>query len=154
MAETETPKTPDYAAQIAALTASQTAQAAELAAMKAEKDISAVVTQGIADRKITPALLETCKTVASAGGLGALKALVASLPASAPDGGSVTDDEKSVPTNEARHPSDHIGGSLHAFNKEGNPTHQAAIAHMERAEKAGHPATYREALSAVTRKIA
>lgn len=148
MAETETPKTPDYAAQIAALTTANEATAKELTEMKR----SDVIAKGVADRKLTPALVKA----AAAMPYDTLVAWIADLPVSAPAGGSVTEPKADapIPAAGAPHPSDFVGQHLEAYEKETAGTHQAAITYMTRSEKAGHKVSYTEAVLATTRKTA
>jgi hypothetical protein len=97
----------EVAAASAVASADITKLRAEFDTFKMSKDIDATLAQGVADRRITPGLLETAKTVAQHGGLDGLKAFVASLPVSAPDGGSV--DRKTKTGTEA-------SGSRHRYD--------------------------------------
>ncbi len=140
----------------AATVADITAIRAELSALTASKTIDAALAQGVADRKITPGLLETAKTVAKHGGSEGLKSFIDSLPASAPAGGSIAEKaiEKRAGIPDAPNMADHVGGSLHAFKAENGPVHQLAVAYIDKAEIAGRHPSYREAVVAVTRKTA
>lgn len=136
---------PDYGPKINALES-------QLQSMKAEKQIDAMIAD--ADpRKLTPGLVPTARTIAEHGGVDALKGFLASLPTSAPDGGSVQDSEK--PEDAApRNTADYVGGSLRAYDQTNVPAHQKAVAYKDKAEASGKKVTYREALIAVTRKNA
>jgi signal peptide peptidase SppA len=146
MAETPEPKVETPAPTVADTTvADLSAIRAELAGMKH----AAAITQGVADRKLTPALVKAAHGMP----YDTLVAWIADLPVSAPAGGSVTTTTTvTTPEPAAGHPADHVGGFLHAYTKETGPAHAAAIAYMDRSERAGRKASYREAVVAVSRR--
>jgi signal peptide peptidase SppA len=148
---------PDYSKDITDLKSRFAAQDTELAKVRAAHDAldaSMKIDAMIADadpRKLTPGLVPTARTIAEHGGVDALKGFLASLPTSAPDGGSVQDSEKpedATPRNAA----DYVGGSLRAYDQTNVSAHQKAIAFKDKAEASGKKISYRDALIAVTRK--
>lgn len=146
--------TVDYSADIAKLTTELAALSAEAASLRAAKTTENLLDQARAERKLTPALVETAKTIAKHGGVDALKDFLSALPVSAPAAGSVSvpkvGEPSGIPT--ARHESDHVGVALHAYKSETAGTHQSAIEYMEKANAAGRKINYFDAVVAVTRR--
>jgi hypothetical protein len=102
-----------------------------------------------AERKLTPAMTAVAESLA----VEPLKAFLAALPASAPEGGSVSE-PKSVPAGQPtpRHVSDHVGVALHAYRSDTAPAHMAAVEYLEKADASGKKISYYDAIVAVTRK--
>lgn len=146
-------------ASIADLKAKNEAAAKELADLKAaqaaadaEREAKSLIDAARAERKLTPALAATAETVAKSG-IEPLKAFLAALPATAPDGGSVSTPkatEAALP--KVRHASDHVGVAMHAYKSETAPAHMAAVEFMERANASGKQISYYDAVVAVTRR--
>lgn len=124
---------------------------AATAAADAERETNALIEQARADRKLTPALAATAATIAKSG-VEPLKAFLAALPASAPEGGSVSETATAAAAPAVRHPSDHVGVALHAFKADTAPAHAAAVAFMEKTNAAGKQISYFDAVVAVTRR--
>jgi len=61
----------------------------------------------------------------------------------------MTASENSKP---APHVADHVGHALAAYNEEGRAVHKLAIAYLEKANAEGKRPTYRDAITAVTRR--
>lgn len=120
------------------------------ASQEAEREAFDLIAAAQAERKLTPALLETAKLVAK-NGVEPLKAFIAALPASAPASGSVVETTAAAAA-QPRHPSDHVGVALKAFKPATAAAHQNAIAYMEKSNAAGIKVSYYDAVVAVTRR--
>jgi signal peptide peptidase SppA len=157
--ETPTPApTPDHSAEIADLKASFEAQRKELAEMRAaaaqanlDREANDLIASAQAERRLTPALMDTARTVAKSG-VEPLRTFLAALPVSAPAAGSVSEQATTASEPQPRHVSDHVGVALHAYKPETAAAHQTAIAFMEKANAAGKKISYFDAVVAVTRK--
>ncbi len=118
----------------------------------ADAEIKTLIDGARAERKLTPALAATAEVIAKSG-VEPLKAFLAALPASAPEGGSVTETPKADASGpKVRHPSDHVGVAMHAFKAETAPAHMAAVEFMEKSNAAGKQVSYFDAVVAVTRR--
>lgn len=122
------------------------------AAVEATEETTSLIAAARAERKLTPALSATAEVIAKSG-VEPLKAFLSALPASAPAGGSVSEETPAQAKGPvARHPSDHVGVALHAFKAETAPAHMAAVEFMEKANAAGRKVSYFDAVVAVTRR--
>ena len=128
----------------------------ELAEVRAAQDVAVTLAEKTnliaaarAERKLTPAMTAVAESLA----VEPLKAFLAALPASAPEGGSVSE-PKSVPAGQPtpRHVSDHVGVALHAYRSDTAPAHMAAVEYLEKADASGKKISYYDAIVAVTRK--
>lgn len=124
---------------------------AAAAAANALAESTNLIEAARAERKLTPALAATAETIAKSG-VEPLKAFLAALPASAPDGGSVSETKREDAAGpKVRHPADHVGIALHAFKPETASVHMAAVEFMEKSNAAGRKISYYDAVIAVTR---
>lgn len=140
---------------LTALTERIEKQEKETAALKQTREIETVIEAGVRELKLTPALVPTANLIARHGGVEALKTYVASLAVTAPAPGSVIPPAGSGNAGpEAIAPYDFIGRHAAAFDPDRFRVHKAAIAFMDKQVAAGLKPVYREAVVAVTAKIA
>lgn len=91
MSDTNTAESAGLTKALADLSATVAAMSGDLKALKAEKDLDALIVQAKADRKISNAETEASVRAVGATSLEAARALVANLKVSGPEGGSVVD---------------------------------------------------------------
>ena len=91
MSDTNTAETAGLAKALADLSSTVSAMSGDLKALKAEKDLDALIVQAKADRKIANAETEASVRAVGATSLEAARALVANLKVTGPEGGSVVD---------------------------------------------------------------
>lgn len=126
--------------------------------MTTEKQTLALLEKARAEVKMTTGnekVLDPAIRAMAAIDIKKAEAFVESLPKLGKGEGSVLAAAKPAgtpPTTPSVH--DHVGVAIGAYSQETAPTHMQAIEYMERARAAGKPVNYRDAVVAVSRKIA
>lgn len=132
------------------------AQTAEIARMKASRDLEDLIAKGRRELRITEANVANVREHFEKFGLPAAEAFVAALPASAPRGGSVLAGNfggKATPAPAANadpSPADHLDASA-GWDADRLALHQAAVGYVERSHQAGRKVTYGDAIIAITK---
>lgn len=135
MSDTNTAESAGLTKALADLSATVAAMSGDLKALKAEKDLDALIVQAKADRKIANAETEASVRAVGATSLEAAKALVANLKVSGPEGGSVVDGTASA------------AGEVVNFGDA-----RAELDRKAKAYAAEKNVSYRDAVVAVTRR--
>lgn len=135
MSDTNTAETAGLAKALADLSSTVLAMSGDLKALKAEKDLDALIAQAKADRKIGNAETEASVRAVGATSLEAARALVANLKVTGPEGGSVVDGTASA------------AGEVVSFGDA-----RAELDRKAKAYAAEKKVSYRDAVVAVTRR--